>query len=307
MKEITAALLIVWGVCVGAEAQDQPFTRQTLRYADTLDLDVFIPKTTAGDKRPLLIYVHGGGFSGGKRDLPNHVSFCEYFAKRGWITATISYHLTMKGRSFSCDQPVENKIATIEEAARNVNQAAAYLMQAVQTSDLINPEKVVIAGSSAGAEAVIHSAYWKKTQKEVLPDGFQYGGVISMAGALLDENWITAESAIPTALFHGTCDNLVPYATAPHHYCKPGDPGFMMLFGSQAIAERLQRLQKSVYLVTDCGGGHEWNEKPIRMPYIHMIEDFLRFDVLEETQRTTHLVYREGKHTCSRGGQACER
>ena len=44
-------------------------TRVKMTYSDTLGLDLFIP---AGEEpRPLLIYVHGGGFAGGERDHPN--------------------------------------------------------------------------------------------------------------------------------------------------------------------------------------------------------------------------------------------
>lgn len=285
-------------------AQYEGIERETLIYEDTLALDFFISKTKSKQPKPLLIYVHGGGFAGGERDHPNHIRFCEYFAKKGWATATISYHLTMKGQSFSCDQPVQNKKETILHAAQNINQSVAYLRDHAKEFNL-DITKVVIAGSSAGAEAVIHSAYWKKSQVGILEGDFKYAGVISMAGALLDENWITNETAIPTALFHGTCDNLVPYATASHHYCQADKPGFMMLFGSLPIAMKLKSLNRGYYLVTDCGGGHEWNEKPIRPEYIYMIEDFLENEVLKNQGRQITKVFKEGKGNCASNFDFC--
>ncbi len=277
-----------------SEGQDFKFERKTMTYADTLGLDLFVPKKS-GEPMPLLVYVHGGGFSGGKRDLPNHLNFCERFAKKGWVTATISYHLTMKGKSFGCDQPVQNKINTFRKSAENIHQAVAFLMKQKVN---IDTTQIVIAGSSAGAEAVIQAAYWPETKRGILPASFKYAGVISMAGALLDINWITAETAIPTALFHGTCDNLVPYGTASHHYCRAENDGYMMLFGSASIADRLESLGKSYYLLSDCGGGHEWNEWPIRPEHVHMIEDFLEFDVLKQKERQTRVVYHMGKRDC---------
>ncbi len=300
MRLVFVCFIVFNFAVLSLSAQNGDFEMKTVIYEDTLAMDVFLPKTKTNSLRPMLIYVHGGGFSGGKRDLKNHIWFCEYFAKQGWVTATISYHLTMKGKSFSCDQAVQNKIETIFTAAQNVNQATAFLITR-SNEYKIDPERIVIAGSSAGAEAVIHSAYWKKTQRDILDSTFKYAGVISMAGALLDENWITKDSAIPTALFHGTCDNLVPYATASHHYCEASDPGFMMLFGSAAIASKLESLNKGYYFVTDVNGGHEWNEKPIWSNYVYMIEDFLLKDVLGQQQRQIRQVYHEGKQSCGFG------
>lgn len=291
-------------ISIDLNGQNVRIERTTLVYKDTLALDLFLPKEKTKQPRPLLIYVHGGGFAGGERDHPNHIRFCEYFAQKGWATATISYHLTMKGKSFSCDQPVQIKKETILGVAQNINESVAYLGANADKYGL-DMDRVVIAGSSAGAEAVIHSAYWKKSQENILDEDFKYAGVISMAGALLDENWITSETAIPTALFHGTCDNLVPYATASHHYCKADQTGFMMLFGAYPIAMKLKSLNKGYYLVTDCGGGHEWNEKPIRPEYVYMIEDFLDNEVLKNQQRQISKVFREGKGNCESNFDYC--
>jgi predicted esterase len=299
MKYFLASFLLMT-VCF---LEAQSFERNTVVYEDTLGMDLYTPKDVAAP-RPLLIYVHGGGFSGGKRDESGHLAFCERYASKGWVTATISYHLTMKGKSFSCDQPVQNKISTIFESARNIHQAVAYLIERKEELG-IDASRVVIIGSSAGAEAAIHATYWKETMAGILPSNFKYGGVISMAGALLDARWITKENAIPTAFFHGTCDNLVPYANAPHHYCDADQTGFMMLSGSYTLAERLRSLDQQYYLMTDCGGGHEWAGKPIQEDYISMIDDFLENDVLDGRHRQTHIIYHEGKRSCDSGLSFC--
>ena len=283
--------VLLFSVGIFSSAQE---SRVTLTYADTLELDLFLP---AGEElRPLLIYVHGGGFAGGERDHPDHIAFCKRMTERGWAAATISYHLTMKGKSFSCDQQVSNKIYTLLESARNINQSVAYLHEQASKFRL-DMSKVVIAGSSAGAEAILHAAYWPSSRDKILDKDFQYAGVISMAGALLDQRWINAESAIPTALFHGTCDRLVPYGQAPHHYCQPTDPGYMMLFGSEPLANRLESVNQSFMLVTDCGGGHEWNILPIRPPYIHHIDRFLE-SVINGENIQSRVSYAIGTQQC---------
>ena len=82
--------------------------------------------------------------------------------------------------------------------------------------------------------------------------------MISLAGAVIDSDYITAENAIPALLVHGEKDNLVPFGIAPHHYCEPADPGYLMLDGSDAIAERLEALDTSFILAEDPEGNHDW-------------------------------------------------
>ena len=286
-----------------AFAQDSKFDRQVFVYEDTLDMEVFIPKKKRTELRPLLIYVHGGGFSVGTRDWG--IKYCQYFAKKGWVTATITYHLTMKGQSFSCDQPVQNKINTLLTAAQNVNQATAFLLNKKEEF-LIDSSRVVIVGSSAGAEAVLQAAYWKKSQENILPKEFMYGGVISMAGAILDLNWLTVDTAIPTALFHGTCDRLVPFGAAAHHYCAPDNTGFMMFFGSDAIRKKLTRINKGYYFVGSCGGGHSWASEPMSDKYIHFTDDFLRSDVMNNEERQIYIKLENQTNDCQTSIAFCD-
>ncbi|NBC07072.1 MAG: alpha/beta hydrolase fold domain-containing protein [Bacteroidetes bacterium] len=266
------AFLLPLGLATGQE--DYPFEeaeRSTVTYfqkpGEDLKVDIFQPKGDDATGRPLLLYVHGGGFATGERDHPNHLRFCEQLARRGLVSATMSYTLVMKGKSFGCDRPAPEKIQTFLHTARDIARATRFFIdQAVRYG--IDTSKIIILGSSAGAEAVLHAAYWKATYKDengpILAPDFQYAGVVSMAGAITNLDWITRESAIPTFLFHGTCDNLVPYGSAPHHYCAAEDPGYLVLHGAYSIAEKLRALGKPYVLVTGCNGRHEWNDKPLR-------------------------------------------
>ena len=277
--------------------------QETVTYADTLGMDIFW-QASANNPLPVLIYVHGGGFSGGVRDSKRNIEFCKYFAERGWLVATISYHLTQKGIGFGCEVPVQNKINTFRSASNNIHQAVAYLMKNKQ--GLVNPDKIVLSGSSAGAEAILHAAYWKETLKDILPADFSYAGLISMAGAVIDLNWINEKTAIPSQFFHGTCDPLVPFGNASHHYCPADNSGFMMLYGPEPIVERMDQLNVPYYLVADCGGGHEWAGRPMGKDYIHYVDDFLTNNILKQLKKKTHLVLNEGERNCASSLAVCE-
>src|SRR5680860_1326103 len=56
----------------------------------SLQLDIYKPKNLAGPA-PLLVFIHGGGWKGGKRS--DYLIYLVDFAKRGYITATVSYRL----------------------------------------------------------------------------------------------------------------------------------------------------------------------------------------------------------------------
>jgi hypothetical protein len=87
---------------------------------------------------------------------------------------------------------------------------------------------------------------------------FKYAGIISGAGAIMDLSLITKENKLPTMLFHGDADPLVPYATAAHHYCPPNSSGWLMLFGSHSIAKHLEMLGGTCQLTTFEGGKHSF-------------------------------------------------
>ena len=55
-------------------------------------LDAYVPQG-AGDNRPAIVVIHGGGFTGGSRSGWRPVSQAQYFASRGWVAFSIDYRL----------------------------------------------------------------------------------------------------------------------------------------------------------------------------------------------------------------------
>lgn len=260
-------------------------SKRTYRYEKTRDhkklkLDFYRPKQVKG-VIPLLIYVHGGGFSGGKRNDKNTVYFAKNMASRGYAVASISYRLTMKKLGFGCATKAEDKVVAFNEASKDISAAVSYVLE--KSSKLrINTNKIILIGTSAGAEAILNLAY--VYNDKTLPEDFKFAGLISMAGALTSLENITKETAIPTQLFHGTDDQLVPYNIAPHHYCKTTDAGYLKLYGSKAIANKLKKISTSYYLYTIDKGDHSWSGRPM-FQCTEEILDFLYYDVLHRNNR----------------------
>ncbi|MEH6406235.1 MAG: alpha/beta hydrolase [Leeuwenhoekiella sp.] len=268
MTRILLFLLLSTTLSFSAFAQElykgqvyDEITKSTFTYSDTLKLDFYTAKQAAeNNDRSLIILVHGGGFEGGTRDNPQEVQFSTTMAAKGYAVASMSYTLTRKGTAtgFGCSCPASEKIATFKETTSDILKAIDYLKIAGDFA--FAHDKIVLLGSSAGAEGVLNTAYLANYPdfKDLAFQNLKIAAVVSFSGAMLDARYISANNAVPAFLIHGIKDNLVPYASAAHHYCSPSESGYLQLDGSSVIAEQLKKLNSSYVLLTDPEGTHDW-------------------------------------------------
>lgn len=262
-----------------------------------LNLDLYTPAFDDETSRPLYLYLHGGGFSAGSRNSPEIIDFCSRVARHGYVAVSISYRLTRKGEktAFGCDCPASDKLATLAAAVEDVQDATFFLIENRQKFG-INPQQIILSGSSAGAETILSTAYEPPYCYGLDSGPVSYAGVVSMAGAIADTARIYDESAIPSLFFHGTCDKLVPYATAPHHYCNKDKDGYLVLHGSKAIADKLDQLGKPYWLHTTCGGDHNLARLPMTR-YFNEIMTFCHDFVIHQSKDQIHSII-PGEHNC---------
>jgi len=161
----------------------------------------------------------------------------------------------------------------------------------------IDPQKIILSGSSAGAEAVLNAAYQAPYCYGLDSGPVSYAGVISFAGAIPDTARIYKESAVPSLLFHGTCDNLVPYATAPHRHCKETDPGYLLFHGSYTIAEKLKKIGTPYWLYTYCNASHEIAGSPMGNNFNEII-DFCYSFILNNGTEQRVTVKKTANNPC---------
>lgn len=244
---------------LGYAQQDVKVNKETLAYTDNLFLDIYTLDKAQKPERPLLILVHGGGFASGKRDGADEVAFCTDMAQKGYAVASISYRLTRKGDPFNCDCGTEKKINSFVSASEDLAQAMTYLKDQQQLK--FDRNKIILIGSSAGAETVLHLAYMSHHYlfKHINPA--KASGVISFSGAMINASYINENNAIPALFIHGKKDKLVPYATDPHHFCAEDKDGYLILDGPLTISDQLKKLNTSFILAYNKKGGHEWANK----------------------------------------------
>jgi predicted esterase len=211
----------------------------------TLQMDINQPAADTLAHRPVIIYLHGGGFTAGTRNNAWANKFCQAFAKRGYVTASIDYRL---GIGAGTDNDV---ISAQVRAVQDAKAAVRFFKQtAIEQGNpyRVDTSQIYIAGESAGAIVALQMGYLKSVTDfseiadasildglnglegaTTLPYSSKIAGVISLSGAMLDLNWLN-NSTLPVIMVHSSNDATTPYkmAVALPYTAKP-------LYGSFSI------------------------------------------------------------------------
>lgn len=261
----------------------------TYEYTNNIELDFFSAKGDDEKNKPLIIVMHGGGFQGGERMASADLKFCREMARRGFAVASISYRLTRTGKGFDCNTSYEEKMETFREASKDLLLATNYLLDNSKKLKF-DPKKIILLGSSAGAEVVLNTVYLRGSEMQ---KGIDYGkaifaGVVSIAGAMVDMTEFN-KNAIPTVMIHGEKDQSVPYGKASHHFCNKDAPGYLILYGAEPITNRLQETGVSYLLLHDPEGNHAWAGWGYR--FTQEIADFIKQAIIEDkTVQTKRII-----------------
>lgn len=244
-----------------------------------LKMDIYSIDSIFTSKQPCLVFVFGGGFKEGTRDAELYAEYFEYFAQKSLKVVSIDYRLGMKGQkapSVFNNKPLRN---AIEMAVSDLYSATNYLLKHADELN-IDTSQIIISGSSAGAMTVLQADYEKRDlhkSSNVLPDDFQYAGVISFAGSIFSTEGLPSYTLrpAPTLFFHGSGDKLVPY----------GKTRFFRLgvFGSKPLAKRFKEQGYTYTFYTMENIGHDVSEYPMT-EFLPEIEQFIQDFVFDRKQ-----------------------
>ena len=107
----------------------------------SLQIDLYKPRNLAG-RTPLLVFVHGGGWKGGKRS--DYLVYLVDYAKKGYVTATVSYRLKNDSIYPACVQDVTDAIHFLFSNSEKYGY---------------DPDRVAMIGGSAGGHLVLMTTY----------------------------------------------------------------------------------------------------------------------------------------------------
>lgn len=183
-------------------------------------------------KRPLLIFIHGGGFQNGSRSGGYGSRLCNWFAQMGYVVASIDYRLGIANKKSNADY------ADALYRAQQDGKAAVRFFRRYASEYGIDTSQIFITGSSAGAKTCLAMAYMRKEDVPATVDTTQWGslegnsgnpgyssrvsGVMNAWGAMIDYRWIRSGD-VPLFNVAGTADKTVPYDSSyDYHSFKYG-------------------------------------------------------------------------------------
>jgi len=206
-QNIDSVSNIVYGNSVNLKGQNKD-----------LLLDFFTPHNDTMVKRPLMIFIHGGGFQNNTKTGSYSSLICSGLAKRGYVTATIDYRLGL-GRSKSDTDYFKALYRAVQDA-----KAAVRFFRRYADKYGIDTSQIFIMGSSAGAKTAMHLAYLKQNDvPEYISkdlgsiegnsgnEGFssKVNLVVNCWGAMIDYKWLN-KGSVPLFNVCGLSDKLVP-------------------------------------------------------------------------------------------------
>ena len=243
---------------------------------EPLFADIFRPCVGNEAPRPLVIFIHGGGFAAGNK--ADFRAQCDAFARRGYVAATIQYRLSVNLLTL-------NRHALIRAGYRAQQDAKAAIrfFKANATEYNVDTSNVYLVGYSAGAITALNVVYARDEDERPVEAnfdgscGYWFGcpncpdlgtlegeggnpdfsskvqGIYSLAGAVMDMSLIDETDGTPVAMIHGTADETVDYDSACFLNLIPCPK----LYGSHSIQQRAVQLGLCTQLYTVPGAGHD--------------------------------------------------
>jgi dipeptidyl aminopeptidase/acylaminoacyl peptidase len=173
-----------------------------------LTLDLYQPTGDTIAKRPALVWVHGGGFTSG--DKASGRARATFFARLGYVAVSINYRLLSPGGCAGNSDSDICRNAAI--AAQHDAQAAVRWLRANAATYRIDPDRIAMAGGSAGAVTSVLAATHSEDPGTSGNPGYPstIRGAVSVSGGVPTNELIDSGDA-PTLFIHGTEDAVVPF------------------------------------------------------------------------------------------------
>ena len=249
-------LLVLIGafICLTAAAQNPASLKcDTYRFVERdsfLCLDVYKPQVPRADNASVMM-VFGGGFFSGERNNYIMKDWARALTEHGFTVISIDYRLGFKD---SAAVASHRRLLQLPDLFKYCAAAVAWVHANAGMLG-IDPSKLILTGSSAGAITVLQLDYYRANSlpgASALPAGWKPAAVIPYSGGVMcrDSKLKYATDPAPTMLMHGNKDRIVTYKSI-------GLPFGEKMHGGKKMDKALNRQDIPHWFIRFDGIGHE--------------------------------------------------
>ena len=283
-----------------ASKADRTTVEFVVRDANPILMDIYQFKDLKTEgRRPVFIYSFGGAWAMGSRVDALCNPLYDHLCEKGWVCVAIDYRLgAARGRDgkplITPPEGYNSFQYAIDIGVEDLYAATAWLIRHADEYN-IDPGKIVISGSSAGAINSMNAEYYlcngHRLAKENLPADFNYAGVIPMAGAVYltgegDTELRWGKTPCPMCFFHGSADPTVTFDVERGR----GRYGY----GPYYVSQQLYAMDVPYMLNEYFGGDHVMALLPLKW-FWNEIDSFLDRIVIGGQNIKVHAVERSPK------------
>lgn len=210
-----------------------------------LTMDVYIPEDGKEATRPLLVLIHGGAFFNGDKADPGFPEWARDLASMGYVVASVNYRLGFR-----------KNLASVKRAGfHSVQDVDAAIRYIIHHKDIyaVDPDRVFVAGTSAGAITALNLAFMRdkdipseaqdeegvKSEDPEMNELYNIRAVGNLWGAVNDLSML---NNAPTSVisFHSSGDPVVPFGKGhPFEKIFLNWLLFPTMYGSEQITQHL--------------------------------------------------------------------
>jgi acetyl esterase/lipase len=219
-------------------------------------LDLYFPAGSARSDRPAVVFIHGGGFTGGDKAEYRSASVSADLCRAGYVVVSCNYVLGPKTKEGVWPQ----NIADCRNAVRWVRAYAKELG--------VNPDKITVAGGSAGGYLALMVGL---SDDKTGPGGDPAAKHSAKVSAVIDMYGVVNFSKHGKGDIPGTSP-VEQAAYLPENQCDAQDPAVLILHGtadttvdiaqSDDMAKALRSAKTSYEYIVVAGAPHTFDLHP---------------------------------------------
>lgn len=183
----------------------------------TAKMDIYLPPNASSSKKqPLLVMIHGGGFSSGDKMAWQNEAYT--YSRAGYVCVSVNYRLTQNGGN----QSPQLRLYAVQCALEDIQNAIRFLKKNADTYFIDTTRIAVFGGSAGGGLSLINAVEYDAAFGKNDHPGFssKTNGSISTGATLINDDPASQQGTLhydsfdsPVLLFHAKENDSATGAT----------------------------------------------------------------------------------------------